>query len=113
MCVGKSVRGGLASNALIRRHVVEGAAVGRASRDFQGHRMAAACSTVLRCHGEPQARVLNGAMNPGLREDDGRDRGPVPGRLRATTTVGGHPRGTDDEKDAMRWLASTAAEAVA
>ena len=52
-------------------------------------------------------------MNAGLREDDGRDLGPVPGRLRATTTVGQHPRGTDDEKDAMRWLACTAAEAVA
>src|SRR6187401_3332431 len=31
-------------------------------------------------------------MNAGLREDDGRDLGPVPGRLWATTTVGQHPR---------------------
>jgi len=52
-------------------------------------------------------------MNAALREDDGRDLGPVPGRLRATTSVGQHPREIDDEKDAMRWLASTAAEAVA
>jgi len=52
-------------------------------------------------------------MNAGLREDDGRDLGPVPGRLWATTTVGATPAGTDDEKDAMRWLACTAAGTVA
>jgi hypothetical protein len=72
--------------------------------------MAEARITVLLWHCEPQTRVLNVAMNQGLRKDDGRDLGPCQVGF-GPPRVGQHP--WDDEKDAMRCLACTVAGAVA
>ena len=73
---------------------------------------------VLGCHGSPSSRLERHVEDPadylrwGVRlvvpDRPGFGRSdPQPGRR-----VGRHPRGTDDEKDTMRWLASTAVEAV-
>jgi hypothetical protein len=64
--------------------------------------------SVVGTRSPPRLRDAERAMNRRLRKEDRPDRGPVPGHHHGRAT----PQGTDDEKDTMRWLASTAAETV-